>query len=166
MKKFLFVYLLLFSSFLFACAACQLMVPKVQVYMTLDFEKNKLKNTHISWKFTDTFVRELIRSYDDNDNDILDADELTTLKKVLLEYLVPRDMVTKISYSKNMNDDNETKIAPTFSNFKLQRSKENNITFDYDAKMNLDILQESVLNYTFQDDEGYFDFVVENLKIS
>jgi len=34
----------------------------------------------------------------------LDADELDTLKKVLLEYLVPRDMVTKISYSENMND--------------------------------------------------------------
>lgn len=166
MKKFLLVYLLLFQSFLFACAACQLMVPKVQVYMTLDFKKNRLKNTHISWKFTDTFVRELIRSYDENENDILDADELSTLKKVLLEYLVPRDMVTKISYSENINDDNETKVTPTFSNLELQRSKENSITFDYDAKMNLAISQESVLNYTFQDDEGYFDFVVENIKIN
>jgi nickel/cobalt transporter (NicO) family protein len=164
MKKLLLLYLFLFQNTLFGCAACQLMIPSAEINIDLNITQKTLKKMDISWSFSDMFTAELIRQYDDNKNDTLDKEELKLIKKALLDYLIPKNMVTEIDYLYNENDETPTLLKPKYSNFKL-KLKVDRLVLSYDAKMDLPITEKSNLSFTFQDDEGFFGFLIAGVNI-
>ncbi|MDD2789274.1 MAG: DUF1007 family protein [Sulfurimonas sp.] len=162
MKKFILFYLFLFHTLLYACATCQLMIPTAEVSMEFQVEKKTLQNIEMQWHFSDLYTEEMVLQYDKNRNNILDPKELRIIRDHMLEYLIPKEMLTKITYA----DDNETQlIKPEYKNFDLKVLK-GFLVFSYDAPMDLPIEDKSILSFSFEDDESFFSFIVSSLHVS
>lgn len=164
MKKLLLLYFLIFQSILFGCAACQLMVPSAEVKLNLSTQKEKLTNIHIEWVFTDTYVGSLLVQYDKNRDERLDAKELQIVKQVMLEYLLANKMLTTINFAQNESTEESIKLTPEYKNFHLDIQSDI-LTFSYDAGMNLQLQNNSSLSFAFNDDNGFFAFVVTELQV-
>lgn len=164
MKKLIFIYILLFQTHLYSCATCQLMVPSAEVGLKLEVDKKKLTNIHIEWKFSDLYSEEIVKQYDKNQNDKLDKNELEVILQAKLDYLVPKEMLTKIKYS-NDNDIQSLEIKADYENFDLKMIN-GLLTFTYNTSINLDIQDKSTLSFSFEDDEGFFAFVSSSLNIN
>lgn len=150
---------------LFGCAACQLMTPKVKLEIELNIDQKHLNNMHILWDFSDAFTAEILTQYDKNRNHKLDKEELKKIQRSLLDYLAPKNMLTKISYAQDENADSNLEIEPKYKNFTLKMIS-NQLLFTYDADMDIAIEDKSVLSLSFKDDEAFFDFVVTKLNIN
>jgi len=164
MKKIIFMYILLFQTLLYGCATCQLMIPTAEVDLDLKIENNKLTNIHATWKFSDLYSDEILKQYDKNRNDKLDENELKVILKAKLDYLVPKDMLTKVQFAK-YEDDYSTTIKPQYKNFDLKMI-DNFLVFSYDSFTDLEIKDKLMLSFLFEDDESYFSFITSSISIS
>ncbi|OHE10457.1 MAG: hypothetical protein A2513_06250 [Sulfurimonas sp. RIFOXYD12_FULL_33_39] len=161
MKK-LFL-LLFFTSYLFGCATCQLMIPMAEVKIDITAENKKVTNIRMEWGFSDLYTSEIVTQYDKNKNTLLDKDELEVILKAKLDYLLPKKMLTQIKYAKHNQDAIE--ITPKYQNFTLVMQNKR-LVFFYDTTINLDIDDKAMLSFVFEDDESYFGFVVTKLSIA
>ena len=164
MGKLIFGYFFLFQTLLFGCATCQLMIPTADVHLDLKIENNKLTNIHVKWKFSDLYSDEILKQYDKNRNNKLDKDELKKILKAKLDYLVPKEMLTKIQFTKH-EDNYNTTIKPKYKNFDLQMI-DDFLVFSYDSYVDLEIKDKSMLSFLFEDDESYFSFIASSLNVS
>ena len=160
MKK-LFTLLLLFQTLLFGCATCQLMIPTVEMKINIEIDKTKLHTIHMQWNFSDTYSAEMITQYDKNKNKILDEKELAVIQKAMLDYLVPKKMLTKIMYDSVETSD----IEPINKNF-TTKMVNGFLVFSYDAEVAIDVKDNASLSFAFEDNESYFSFVVTKLNVS
>lgn len=161
MKK-LFL-LLFFTSYLFGCATCQLMIPTAEVKIDIASENKKVTNIRMEWGFSDLYTSEIVTQYDKNKNALLDEDELEVILKAKLDYLLPKKMLTQIKYAKQ--DQDAIELTPKYQNFTLVMQNER-LVFFYDAALNLDIDDKAMLSFVFEDDESYFGFVVTRLSVA
>jgi len=161
MKK-LFL-LLFFTSYLFGCATCQLMIPTAEVKIDIASENKKVTNIRMEWGFSDLYTSEIVTQYDKNKNALLDKDELEVILKAKLDYLLPKKMLTQIKYAKQ--DQDAIELTPKYQNFTLVMQNER-LVFFYDAALNLDIDDKAMLSFVFEDDESYFGFVVTRLSVA
>lgn len=165
MKKFLFFFLVLLNTTLFGCAACTLMVPKAEISIDLNFQKKDLTNTHIEWLFSDLYTEELLTQYDKNRNKIYDKEELRAIKKDMLDYLVPKNILTTISYAKETDEAARLDIKSKFKNHEL-KVVDGRLLFSYNLDLGVKIDDKSTLSFSFEDDEGFFGFLVTDLDIN
>lgn len=161
MKK-IIISIFLFQNFLFGCAACQLMIPDVQLKINLDTNNTTVKNIGMQWHFSNLYSAEIVTQYDKNDNQKLDEKELKDLLDAMLDYLIKKDLLTKVEYA-NV-DQNSTIIKPKYTNFEI-KMVDKFIVFTYDSFVDIEINDKSVLSLLFQDDEAYFTFNVSDLNI-
>ncbi len=162
MKKILFVYLI-FQTLLFGCATCQLMVPTAELKIDLDIQNKVLSDIHMQWKFSDLYSAEMVSQYDKNRNNILDEQELKVILDSMLEYLTKKDMLTSIQY---VCEDEESRIIkPKYQNFNIKMVGDF-LIFTYDSIVNIEIDDKSMLSLVAVDDEGFFAFIVTELKVS
>ncbi|WP_373005044.1 DUF1007 family protein [Sulfurimonas sp.] len=164
MKKLIFIYILLFQTSLYSCATCQLMVPSAEVSLELRVNKKQLTNIDIEWKFSDLYSKELVKQYDKNQNDKLDEKELDIILNAKLNYLIPKEMLTKINYSNDTEIDS-LNIKANYENFDL-KMEGGLLVFRYNSNLKLNIEDKSTLSFVFEDDEGFFDFVSSSLNIN
>ena len=161
MKKILFT-LLVFKTLLFGCATCMLMVPTAEISINVDMNHSKLQKVNLEWNFSDVYSAELVTLYDKNYNEKLDEEELDVILQAMLDYLIPKDMLTQINYSHE--DENATRLKPEYTNFTLVMENQL-LKFNYDAHMNQDIKNQTALSFAFEDDEGFFGFVVVDINL-
>ena len=164
MKK-IIIYIFAFQTILFGCATCQLMVPTAELKIDLNIEKKTVTDIHIEWHFSDLYSNEILTQYDKNKNGILDDSELKVILKAKLDYLVPKEMLTKITYAKDANNEQISKIKPKYKNFNLIAVK-GILVFSYDAIVDLTVADKSMLSLVFEDDEAYFGFIITELNIA
>ena len=164
MKKLIFIYILLFQTLLYGCATCQLMIPTAEVDLDLKIKDKKLTNIHVTWKFSELYSDEILRQYDKNRNDKLDEDELKVILKAKLDYLVPKDMLTKVQYAKH-EDDYDTTIKAQYKNFDLKMI-DNILVFSYDSYIDLEIKDKFMLSFLFKDNESYFSFTTKSINVN
>ena len=162
MKKLLFLYFLVFKTLLFGCAACQLMNPTEQLNIDLSFNKKTLTGMHTTWTFNDVYSTEVFREYDKNKNNKLDDKELKVVLKAMLDYVLPKHMLTKIRYAKE--NEEATLVKAKYKNFDLKLVN-NLLVLTYDAELHLDVQDNSTLSFTFEDDENYLNFAIQNINI-
>ncbi len=163
MKKLFFIYLL-FQTILFGCATCQLMIPTAEIQINLQMEKKKVNNIHIEWHFADLYSAELLKQYDKNRNQILDNNELKAILGAMLDYLKPKEMLTKIQYSDNDSKE-PTIIKPKYENFDIQMLN-GFLVFTYDSEVDIEIKDKSTISLAFEDNESYFSFVTTKINVS
>jgi nickel/cobalt transporter (NicO) family protein len=161
MKKFILLLLLL-QNLLFGCAACQLMIPTAELSIDVDMNATKLQNIHVKWSFSDLYTQEIIRQYDKNKSEKLEKKELKLLLQSLLDYLIPKNMLTQIKYS--TEDENATTLKPNYNNFAI-KIENNLLLFTYDATIDVKVKDKATLSLTFEDDEAYFAFVILDAKV-
>jgi ABC-type nickel/cobalt efflux system permease component RcnA len=162
MKKFLFIFLL-FQTLLLGCAECQLMKPTAHISINIDIDKKTAKNIHIKWTFSEIFSQELLIEYDKNHNKRLDKKELSAVLKTTLDYLIKKNMLTKLEYANK--DEISTTLTPKYQNFEITMV-ENVLVFTYDALINKEIQDKSSLSLTFIDDESNFAFLIADVNLS
>jgi nickel/cobalt exporter len=161
MKK-LILLLFLFQNLLFGCATCQLMIPTAELKIDVDMNATKLQNIHITWNFSDMYSAEILRQYDKNKNNKLDKSELNIVLKAMLDYLTPKNMVTRINYANE--DENAITIKPVYKNFTMQ-IENGFLVFYYDAVVDVNVQNKSTLSFSFEDDEAYFGFVILDVNL-
>lgn len=161
MKKLLFLYIIFFQTFLYACATCQLMIPTADVSLDLKIDNKKLTNIHVEWKFSDIYSDEILKQYDKNQNDVLDKKELNSILQAKLDYLIPKDMLTELEYAK-YDDLGSTDLVVEYKNFDLKMTG-GFLVFSYDSIVDLYIEDKLSLSFLFEDDEAYFSFIVSSI---
>ncbi|WP_324172277.1 DUF1007 family protein [Sulfurimonas sp.] len=164
MKKFILSYFLIFQTLLFGCATCQLMIPSAEVDIDLIVENKKLTNIHVEWKFSDIYSNEIVKQYDKNKNAKLDKDELNSILKAKLDYLVPKQMLTKIQYA-NYEDNYSSVIRAEYKNFDIKMI-DNILLFSYEAYLDLEIKEKMMLSFLFEDDESFFNFMTSSIDVN
>ena len=161
-KSFFLVALLFNLSF--GCATCMLMTPSVEVETKVHIEENKLTNIHFVWHFSDTYTSEMVNQYDKNRNTKLDKEELDKILEAMLEYLIPKSMVSSIGYT----DDNVSEsivLHPIYENFTI-KTEDEFLVFSYDARVQREFFDNSSLSIAFEDDESYFAFIMTELSVN
>ena len=161
MKKYIFIAILFFQTSLFGCAACQLMSPTATIKIKLHIDKATLTGLHVAWHFSDLFTSELLKQYDKNRNGILDKKELDSVRKAMIDYVVPKKMLTTINYDIH---DKKSVLNPTYKHFSVTIA-DKRMTFSYDGDIRLELQSGGMLSFVFQDDGGYFTFVVHTLDV-
>lgn len=132
---------------LYSCALCALYTPTAHI----SFSKNS-----VIWEFSANFTKTLLDAYDDNFNEILDPNELETIKYPLLDYLIPREFLTELSFY-NKNDEISKKIDFKTKNIKLSFN-DNKLYLKYDLIYDFSPSLNKVLVLKMQDNEGFFNF--------
>jgi len=160
--KFFLVYIFFFQTLLYSCDTCQLMTPTVNVSLNLQIDDRNLKNIHVIWKFSDVYTNEILKQYDKNQNEVLDKNELDGLLQAKLDYLVPKNILTKLQYA-NYDDQVNKDIFVEYKNFELTLSA-GNLIFSYNSIVDLDIQNKLNLSIVFEDDESYFNFIVTSVS--
>lgn len=80
----------------------------------------------------------------------------------MLDYLVPKQMLSRISYTEDADENGGLGIKPKYNNFNLE-IVDGHLVFTYDAELDIAIADKSVLSFIFEDDEGFFSFIVAGL---
>ncbi|DAB29504.1 MAG TPA: hypothetical protein CFH84_09190 [Sulfurimonas sp. UBA12504] len=160
MSKIFFLLALLISNLL-GCATCQLMVPTAEIKLSFGMKENRLCTIHAQWSFSDIYTSEITTQFDKNTNQILDASELQAILKIKKEYLLPKNMLTQIKYSHKKN---EQPITPTYDNFKLEILNRQ-MVLSYDMQLSIDLTDQDLLGFLFEDDESFFSFVINEIEI-
>lgn len=162
MKKLFLFYFLVFKTLLFGCAACALMSPTAELNLDLSVEKKVLTNIHVTWTFSDVYSTEVFREYDKNKDNQLDKKEFGVILKAMLDYALPKHMLTKVKYANN--NEMSKVIQPKYKNFKIELAGVF-LVLTYDGELKQPIGDKSTLTFLFQDDEGYLNFAIKNLFI-
>ena len=161
MTKF-FLLLFMLSYELFACATCSLMVPTVEVKVDLKTEHKRLTNINFIWKFSDVYTKELTSQYDKNKNNKLDKEELSTILKIKNNYLIQKDMLAKIKLL-TPNEGVKT-LKPKYENMDIS-IKDGVLLYTFNGVIDEKIEQDSKLSFAFEDNEGYFSFLVTDFSL-
>ena len=164
MKK-IIIYIFAFQTILLGCATCQLMVPTAELKIDLNIDKKTVTAIHVEWHFSDLYSNEILTQYDKNKNGILDEKELRVILLAKLDYLIPKEMLTKITYAKDANNEQISQIKPKYKNFNL-KTVNGILVFSYDAIVDLTVADKSMLSLVFEDDEAYFGFIITELNIA
>lgn len=163
MKK-LILFFIFFQAYLYGCATCQLMVPSAQVSLNLIVKDKKLTKIDVEWKFSDIYSDEIVKQYDKNKNAKLDKDELNVILKAKLDYLAPKQMLTKIQYA-YYEDDYNSVIRAEYKNFEIKMI-DNILLFSYEAYLDLEIKEKMMLSFIFEDDESFFNFITSTIDVN
>ncbi|WP_321779150.1 DUF1007 family protein [Sulfurimonas sp.] len=139
------------------------MIPSAEVDIDLIVENKKLTNIHVEWKFSDIYSNEIVKQYDKNKNAKLDKDELNSVLKAKLDYLVPKQMLTKIQYA-NYEDNYSSVIRAEYKNFDIKMI-DNILLFSYEAYLDLEIKEKMMLSFLFEDDESFFNFMTSSIDV-
>lgn len=164
MKKLFFLFFLFWQSTLYGCAACSLMTPTAEIKLNLDIKDKTLTNIHTDWIFSKSYINSLHVQYDTNRNNKLDKQEIEVVKSAMLSYLVENKMLTELRFAKNAHTDEAENITPKFTNFLLEE-KADTLHFSYDAALDLKLQDNALLSLSFNDNNGFFAFVVTDLVI-
>jgi ABC-type nickel/cobalt efflux system permease component RcnA/ABC-type uncharacterized transport system substrate-binding protein len=157
--RYIFV-IVLFLNTLFGCAACQLSTPTCKIDIKLQIKEKRVKNIDMSWRFSKKFFEETLIQYDKNSDNLLSKDELKKIEDSLVDYLLPKSMLTQISHSYNGVDSN---IDATYTGFNLLL-KDSILILSYSSIVDIDIKDETTLSFTFKYDP-YFDFVIDSFSL-
>ena len=160
--KILFLLSMYISSAM-SCATCLLMVPTVEVDVQLQAENNTLSKMKTVWNFSETYTNEMYNQYDKNRNKVLDKQELDFVLEAMLDYLIPKNMITTLNYT----DDNTSEaiaLQAGYENFKLS-IKDDLLVFSYDVILYKKLEKNANVSIVFEDDEGYFVFVLTSLDV-
>jgi len=153
----------MYISSAMSCATCLLMVPTVEVDAQLQVKNNTLSKMKTTWNFSETYTNEMYNQYDKNRNKVLDEQELAFVLEAMLDYLIPKNMITTLNYT----DDNTSKAIPLqagYENFKLS-IKDDLLVFSYDVILYKKLEKNANVSIVFEDDEGYFVFVLTSLDV-
>ncbi len=151
-------------NFSFGCATCQLMVPSVEAEVKVTVIKKELQNIEFIWHFSDLYTSEMINQFDKNRNYELDEEELDFILQAMLDYLQPKEMVTSIQYSDDSSME-AMSLHPKYKDFSL-KLVDGFLIFSYSSKLHKKLSHNAILSVAFKDDESYFAFIMEKLKIT
>jgi ABC-type nickel/cobalt efflux system permease component RcnA len=137
------------------------MVPTVDVNMSLNIENKNLKKINFVWTFSDIYTKELTSQYDKNKNNKLDEDELEKILEIKNNYLSNKNMLTEI---KLLTPKKGAKtLAPKYKDMKIN-IKDNILIYTFNSVVDEHISDNSQLSFSFQDNEGYFSFIVSGFS--
>ena len=140
------------------------MTPTAEVELDLKVDDNKLVNIHTKWVFSDIYSDEMLKQYDKNTNGKLDDNELSMILQAMLDYLVPKDMLTKVQYA-NHEDSYSLDINPNYEKFDLKMMDEI-LVFSYDGHVNLEVKDKLMISFSFEDDEAFFQFITSSVNVN
>ncbi len=158
MKK--IVLFLIIPFILNACALCSLSIPKVTAKVNFDIKNETITNLHVKWTFGEEFTLQMLPSYDENGNDKLDKTEVQEIKEVLIAYILPRNLLAEFSFYTPTSSQN-IPLKPT--KYELIYS-DRQLYFDFDIPLSIELKDKSTLKLLFRDNEGFFDFKIEDFK--
>ncbi|MAD42912.1 MAG: sodium:proton antiporter [Arcobacter sp.] len=155
-----FLLLLLLKSILFGCSICSVYTPKTDVTTYIESNKTHIKTLTIHWNFATVFSKELLKLYDLNLDGSFNKEELELIEDAMINYLEPRNFITKISYDKQINEESNS--------FKIKNYKtyyeDSSIHFEYSIDLNYKIYDKNILNINIHDNEGYFFIIFDKKK--
>ncbi|AJC89952.1 DUF1007 family protein [Campylobacter subantarcticus] len=152
MKIILILAFICFQKVL-SCALCAAYTPTANVNLDFNASDNNINQIHVTWEFSQDFVKILLQNYDINYNDTLDKDELTDIKYTLLDYIASRQFLMQFQF---YNLDEKIYIEK-FSNTKLILDK-TKLFFTFEVKLNIPIKENNTFSIRFEDKEGFFNF--------
>ena len=155
-----FFLFLLLKSILFGCSLCPVNSPKTYISTQIKADKEQIKSLKVNWKFAQEFTNELMQIYDLNLNTKFDENELTMIETSLLDYLEPKNFLTKISYDNKINETSDKFIV---KDYKLM-FKNSVLSFEYNIDLNYKIYDKNILNINIFDNQGYFFIIFEDKK--
>ncbi|MBF7068656.1 HoxN/HupN/NixA family nickel/cobalt transporter [Campylobacter volucris] len=136
-----------------SCALCAAYTPTANVKLDFNASDDSINQIHVTWEFSQDFVKILLQNYDINYNDTLDKDELSDIKYTLLDYIEPRQFLMQFQF---YNLDEKIYIEK-FSNAKLISDK-TKLFFTFEVKLNIPIKENNTFSIRFEDKEGFFNF--------
>lgn len=151
------ILLLLFTHTLFGCALCSVYSPETKVSIEINADDKKIKTASITWVLSKEFSEQLTQIYDMNQNNYLDKKELVPVEEALLDYIVPKNYLTHISYDEVI-DKNKSKKAEVIS--KKTYIKNSRLHFTYELNLNYDFKKDNILYININDDQNYFVLVL------
>lgn len=152
----LLLLFVLTKSILFGCAICTIYSPVTRISVEVDANKDFIKTAKITWILTKEFTDQLKQIYDVNLNKKLDKKELEVIEQSLLDYIVPKNYLTHISYDKIIDKKNSKKIVVNKYNTYIKSSL---LHFDYKIELNYRVIPDNALYLNIKDDEDYFIFI-------
>ena len=158
------IFFIVFLNYnIFACATCALMVPTADVNIKLDIHEKNIDKIHFVWKFSDIYTDELRVQFDKNNNSKLDKEEIQKILEIKNNYLQNKHMLTNIKLI--YPDENSVILNPKYENFSLYLER-NQLIYTFDGTVNAPIEERSGLSFVFEDNEGFFSFIVSDINTS
>ncbi|NVJ53284.1 MAG: hypothetical protein HWD90_06295 [Campylobacteraceae bacterium] len=152
----LFLFLLITSSALHGCAICTIYSPETKFYVEVDASPKKINTAKVTWVLTRDFTDSLKDVYDKNANNFFDKDELELIEQAIYDYVIPRNYLVQLSYSKTLDKETSLPIHVKKRNVYIKNSI---LHFDYTIDLNFEVKDEHVLYFRISDDENYFVLV-------
>jgi ABC-type nickel/cobalt efflux system permease component RcnA len=149
----IFIFLTLFTHTLFGCALCTIYSPETKVSIKVQADEHKIKTVEITWVLSKEFTNMLKEVYDTNQNNYLDKNELIPVEQSLLDYIVPRNYLTHISYDKIINKEKSLKADVIKKKSYIKNSL---LHFNYVLNLDYDLDKEKILYLNIDDKENYF----------
>ena len=140
------------------------MTPTAEIKLHLEIKDKTLTKIHADWVFSQNYIHSLLVQYDTNRDEKLDKQEMEVVKTAMLDYLLANNMLTEIRFAKNAHTDEAVNIRPKFANFLLEEKREG-LLFSYDAILDVKLQDNALLSLAFNDNDGFFAFVVTDLVI-
>ena len=156
----LLVSFFLLQSILFGCSICSIYSPRTEISISINADKEFIKDATFSWNFSKEFTDELLQLYDVNLDGTFDEVELGPIEDSLVTYVEPRNYLTFLSYSDTL--EKETRLVDV-QNYKLTFKKKL-LKFEYVANLNLKIIDKNKLHIKIHDDEGYFIIFLNDVR--
>jgi len=152
----IFLFLFISSSALYGCAICTVYSPETKFYIEVDASPKKINTAKVTWVLTKDFTDSLKEVYDKNANNFFDKDELELIGEAIYEYVIPRDYLVQLSYSKTLD---KNSFLPINVSEKKVYIKNSILHFDYTIDLNFELKNEHALYFRVSDDENYFILV-------
>lgn len=149
----IFILFISLSYTLFGCALCTIYSPETKVSITVHADEQKIKTADITWVLSKEFTETLKEVYDINQNNYLDKKELIPVEQSLLDYIVPRNYLTHISYDKIINKEKSLKADVIKKKSYIKNSL---LHFNYVLNLDYDLDKEKILYINVDDEEKYF----------
>lgn len=151
-----------FTLNLQACALCALYTPTAHASLKFSATQNHLNKIEIKWIFSENFTKLIYQSYDMNANSKLEEKEIKEIKKALLDYLEPRNYLTKFTYFDENNDEKKLDLQSEDTKIFIENAR---LCFVFSFKIDLELKLSRVLKVLINDDEGYFNFMMTDKDI-
>jgi ABC-type nickel/cobalt efflux system permease component RcnA/ABC-type uncharacterized transport system substrate-binding protein len=163
MMRRIFLFLLLVPG-VWACALCSFYTPTADVTIDFSLHNDTIRHAVVRWEFTEKFTKEILQSYDKNDNKTLDEAEWEAAKTALIDYIRPTRYLTTLKLY------NEADTAPAkphpFSVTRWEfRLVENVPLLEYHVPIDRPIEHGLILSLQFKDEGRYFDFLIRSVKL-
>lgn len=146
---------------MFACALCSLYSPTAHVSVSFSQKENSVDTINLVWTFSENFSDLMVQNYDFNADRLLDDSELKAIRASLLDYLVPNEYLTKISYYYNADDEKQLNLKTRDYELFMQDGR---LKFKIEFEADIALETGLVLSIEIFDSGGYFKFVFEDSK--